>query len=104
MPPFNMRYPLPFLQPQVPTQVPASIGSLNFDSLFVNHPNPLPSASQPPLPNPASALPQDPTMRFASQLQQLQDMGFADGAANLQALIRTNGNVNAAVERLLSGP
>lgn len=46
---------------------------------------------------------QDPAVQYANQLQQLQDMGFSDAAANLQALIRTRGNVNAAVERLLSG-
>ncbi len=55
-----------------------------------------------PAPTPAPA--QDPAVQYANQLQQLQDMGFSDGAANLQALIRTRGNVNAAVERLLSGP
>merc|ERR1712070_794213 len=41
--------------------------------------------------------------RFASQLTQLQDMGFGDRAANIRALTLTGGNVNAAVERLLSG-
>lgn len=108
MSPFGMRYPLPFLQPPATTPVPPSIGSLNFDSLFVNEPS-LSTAARPPASSPVSAHtphpPQDPpAVRFASQLQQLQDMGFADGAANLQALTRTNGNVNAAVERLLSGP
>lgn len=29
-------------------------------------------------------------------------MGFPDSAANLRALISTNGNVNAAVDRLFS--
>jgi len=43
-----------------------------------------------------------PAERFASQLVQLQEMGFVDGEANLRALIATGGNVNAAVERLLS--
>lgn len=46
---------------------------------------------------------QPPETRFASQLQQLQDMGFPDQPSNLQALVATGGNVNAAVERLLSG-
>jgi len=40
---------------------------------------------------------------YASQLQQLQDMGFADVPSNIRALQATGGNVNAAVERLLSG-
>ena len=42
-------------------------------------------------------------MRFASQISQLCDMGFMDSEANLRALVATGGNVNAAVERLLSG-
>ena len=33
----------------------------------------------------------------------LQDMGFIDRAENIRALQAVNGNVNAAVERLLSG-
>jgi ubiquilin len=45
----------------------------------------------------------DPAARFASQISQLCDMGFLDTDANLRALIATGGNVNAAVERLLSG-
>ena len=32
-----------------------------------------------------------------------QDMGFIDRAENIRALQAVNGNVNAAVERLLSG-
>jgi hypothetical protein len=39
---------------------------------------------------------------YLTQLQQLRDMGFPNDAANVQALVRTSGNVNAAVERLLS--
>eukprot|EP01135_Chromosphaera_perkinsii_P005626 Nk52_evm40s355 gene=Nk52_evmTU40s355 len=50
--------------------------------------------------NAASAVP--PEERFASQLQQLNDMGFFDRESNLRALVSTNGNVNAAIERLLS--
>lgn len=45
---------------------------------------------------------QDPKEKYASQLQQMKDMGFINEQANLQALIATNGNVEAAVERLLS--
>lgn len=33
-----------------------------------------------------------------------QDMGFYDRDTNIRALQATGGNVNAAVERLLSGP
>lgn len=46
--------------------------------------------------------PADPETAYAVQLQQLQDMGFFDREANKRALIATGGNVNAAVERLLS--
>ena len=60
---------------------------------------PMGGAAAPPAP-PAA---QDPALRFASQISQLCDMGFMDTDANLRALIATGGNVNAAVERLLSG-
>lgn len=46
---------------------------------------------------------EDPETAYATQLQQLQDMGFYDTPANVRALQATAGNVNAAVERLLSG-
>jgi len=46
---------------------------------------------------------QPPEQRFASQLEQLASMGFVDRQQNIQALIATMGDVNAAVERLLSG-
>jgi len=46
---------------------------------------------------------QPPEQRFAIQLQQLQDMGFNNRQVNIQALTRTNGNVEAAVERILMG-
>ena len=44
-----------------------------------------------------------PEERFRSQLEQLREMGFFDPQANINALIATNGNVNAALERLLGG-
>ena len=56
-------------------------------------------------PPPVSAPPPvtvSPAVRFATQQQQLQDMGFTDVEANLRALTAANGNVNSAVERLLS--
>lgn len=46
---------------------------------------------------------QNPEEAYARQLQQLQDMGFYDREENLRALQAASGNVNAAVERLLSG-
>ncbi|KAK9508229.1 hypothetical protein O3M35_007935 [Rhynocoris fuscipes] len=47
-----------------------------------------------------SSLP--PEERYRSQLDQLTAMGFLNREANIQALIATFGDVNAAVERLLS--
>ncbi|XP_046839317.1 ubiquilin-1-like [Xenia sp. Carnegie-2017] len=44
-----------------------------------------------------------PEQRFRAQLEQLTSMGFSDHERNLQALIASGGDVNAAVERLLSG-
>ena len=43
-----------------------------------------------------------PEERFRTQLEQLREMGFYDPQANINALIATNGNVNAALERLLA--
>ena len=91
----------PYAAFDMPTSSNSSnTNGLNFDSLFNNIPLTTPisattSVNAPP--------PPDPSIRYANQLQQLQDMGFSDNTANLQALVRTNGNVNAAVERLLSG-
>ncbi|CAO1438277.1 unnamed protein product [Diamesa serratosioi] len=45
---------------------------------------------------------QAPEERYQSQLEQLTAMGFVNREANLQALIATFGDINAAVERLLS--
>ena len=47
---------------------------------------------------------QDWAQVYANQNQQLRDMGFFDDAQNIQALRRANGNVNMAVEYLLSNP
>merc|ERR1739848_272955 len=46
---------------------------------------------------------QPPEERYASQLDALGDMGFVDRDQAVRALVRCNGNVNAAVELLLSG-
>eukprot|EP00049_Salpingoeca_infusionum_P018573 m.357835 g.357835 ORF g.357835 m.357835 type:complete len:476 (+) comp17957_c0_seq1:256-1683(+) len=58
------------------------------------------TGSTPPTP---SAPSQPPAERFASQLEQLHAMGFYDDAANLRALTATQGNVQMAIDRLLSG-
>lgn len=44
---------------------------------------------------------QSPELRFQLQLEQLNAMGFINREANLQALIATEGDINAAIERLL---
>lgn len=54
-----------------------------------------------PLKRVFNLIPVPPEERYATQLQQLQEMGFYDRAENIRALLATNGNVNAAVERLL---
>lgn len=44
-----------------------------------------------------------PEQRYQPQLEQLATMGFLNREINLQALISTFGDVNAAIEKLLSG-
>ncbi|KAF8802199.1 hypothetical protein BYT27DRAFT_7113133 [Phlegmacium glaucopus] len=44
-----------------------------------------------------------PEERFQVQLQQLQDMGFINASQNVRALLATGGNVQGAVEYILSG-
>ena len=46
---------------------------------------------------------QSPAERYATQLEALRNMGFDDESANIRALQQTNGNINMAVERLISG-
>ena len=53
--------------------------------------------------NPVAPPPVPPAERFARQLTSLNDMGFTDTEANIRALEAAGGNVNRAVERLLSG-
>ena len=47
---------------------------------------------------------QPPEERFASQLQQLESMGFTNRERNIRALVQSFGNVEAAIEIILSGP
>ena len=42
-----------------------------------------------------------PEERFATQLQQLEQMGFTNKQNNIAALTATNGELNAAVDRLV---
>merc|ERR1712038_1176225 len=45
-----------------------------------------------------------PEQRYRMQLQSLNDMGFDDNVVNIRALEQTHGNVNRAVDVLLTGP
>jgi ubiquilin len=45
-----------------------------------------------------------PEEMYAEQLRQLNDMGFFDFDRNVQALRRSGGSVQGAIEHLLSGP
>jgi ubiquilin len=76
-----------------------TIGGLDFSSLLSGTGAPPPSTAS--FSAPPSATSRSPEVRFESQLQQLEGMGFTDREANIRALIASNGNVNAAVERLL---
>jgi ubiquilin len=82
------------------------LGGLDFSALLgtpsVNGFGAMPRMAPNPLEPTPSIVQVDPSIRFASQLSQLEGMGFDDRAANLRALVATNGNVNAAVERLLN--
>src|SRR5690606_20385254 len=54
-----------------------------------------PTATSPP--PPADTRP--PEERYQEQLRQLNDMGFTDAQRNIQALVRSGGNVQGAVEQ-----
>lgn len=93
---------------QPPVQ-PQNDGGLDFSSLFGNPTAPAAnsqtqqSAQNPPSGSQQQQQQQTPQVRFASQLQQMRDMGFFDEYSNIRALEATNGNVNTAIDRLLSG-
>lgn len=52
--------------------------------------------------SPVPSSPVTPEQRFENQLKTLNDMGFTDREANIRALEACHGNVNRAVERLIS--
>jgi ubiquilin len=58
-----------------------------------------PPSSSSPAP-PADTRP--PEERYADQLRQLNDMGFFDFDRNVEALRRSGGSVQGAIEQLLS--
>jgi ubiquilin len=66
---------------------------------------PAPAQSGPSLDGPNPWAPpsssNSPEQRYRSQLEQLEGMGFPDRKANIQALLKTAGSVNDAVELLI---
>jgi len=88
--------------PQQPAPTPPAPPAADFNAMLTNvltNMNPPPAGTT--VANTAATV--APEIRYASQISQLCDMGFFDADANLRALTATGGNVNAAVERLLSG-
>ncbi len=58
----------------------------------------------PTTPTAAAAPSAPPEQLYATQLVQLSEMGFYSATENIRALAVTRGNVEAAVEYLLSHP
>jgi ubiquilin len=79
--------------PSVPTTVPSSANPINPFAAFQSG----------LFPGSVPASPVNPEELYASQLTQLTDMGFTNREQNVRALQATFGNVNAAVDRILSG-
>lgn len=63
---------------------------------------PPPPAASPAAPAAPSLSQAELKQKYASEIQQLKDMGFCNEDTNATVLQQTNGNVEAAVERLLS--
>jgi len=59
------------------------------------------STAAPTTSTPVNTTTTEASTRYATQQDQLKAMGFSNEAANHEALTQTNGNLNAAVERLL---
>ncbi|CAG8486016.1 8115_t:CDS:2 [Diversispora eburnea] len=77
------------------------------NSFYTNMQPPLSTSQTSPTSptSPTSQTPQSepPETRFRVQLQTLEEMGFVDQAANIRALLASGGDVNSAIEILLSG-
>ncbi len=81
-------------------------GGLDFSSLLGTGTGMTTTPQQPSVPTtntPAATPLQNPEVQYSNQLAQLNAMGFSDQSANIRALVASQGNVNAAVERLISG-
>ena len=57
-----------------------------------------------PVPSAEPADSRPPEERYESQLRQLNDMGFFEFDRNVQALRRSGGSVQGAIEYLLTNP
>lgn len=78
----------------------STINGLDFSSLLNQFQSANVSSSVPAVP-PSGPI-TSPEQRFETQLNTLNDMGFQDREANIRALTACHGNVNRAVERLIS--
>ncbi len=91
------------------TEAGGASGSLDFSSLLgrgTGTTTRMMTPQQPSIPTtntPAAAPLQNPEVQYSNQLAQLNAMGFSDQSANIRALVASQGNVNAAVERLING-
>lgn len=85
------------------TQQPTNNPQASMMNSMMSNPALLQSMMQSAFPQQQPQISQEPPeVRFQNQLVQLNEMGFYDADANIRALLATGGNVNAAVERLLS--
>ncbi|KAL1774055.1 ubiquilin-3 [Sigmodon hispidus] len=73
--------------------------SLAFLQLFQSLANACSQSTQPVLSSPLLT-----EGRYQQELEQLKALGFANRDANLQALIATDGDIHAAIEKLLGAP
>ena len=63
---------------------------------------PPPASTAPTAPTAPAAAPVDPKVKYATQLEKMKEMGFTNEDVNLDALKITNGNIEAAIERILT--
>ncbi|KAI9771142.1 MAG: hypothetical protein M1840_002493 [Geoglossum simile] len=100
--PFASLFPTPNLQdPQAFQQLLAAMGGPGSPPPGAGL-NPFTGFGGVPPPPAAAADTRPPEDRYAEQLRQLNDMGFYDFERNVEALRRTGGSVQGAVEYLLS--
>lgn len=96
------------LNPEVMSSMMSAMGQNNPQGMNPSMQTGSPSQFQVPWNVAGGTIPpssqEPPSVRFATQIEQLKQMGFYDEGLNIQALTLTNGNVNAAVDWLLSRP